>query len=66
MTAVVYVPFKKNQNKADLEKEKTEQWNARLEVIGQDLEDSLNQSQEPSEESNLEPTATAEKVVFSR
>ena len=37
-------------------------WNARWQAIGQRSEHSLNQNKEPSEESDLEPTETSEKV----
>ena len=53
-----YVLSKKDQNKTDLGKERTERQNARFTAIEQRLEDSLNRSKEPSKESNLDPTIT--------
>jgi hypothetical protein len=63
MITILHIPFKGDQNKADLDKERTEKWNAGLQVIEQRLEGSLNQNNASSEDSNLEPTATAETVV---
>ena len=52
----------KNQNKA--KKEKTKKLNARLEAIGQRLEDSLNQNKESSEKYYLKPTKIIKQVVL--
>lgn len=53
MIAVLYSLFKKDQNKADLDKRRTEKWNVKLQTVEQRLEDPLNQSKEFSGESNL-------------
>jgi len=34
MIAILYILFKKNQNKADLDKEKTARWNTKLQAVG--------------------------------
>ena len=57
-------PLRRDQNNAELEKEKTEKLDARLEAIEQRLEDSLNQSKKLSEESNLKTTITSERIVL--
>jgi hypothetical protein len=44
MITVFYVLSKKDQNKADLGKGRTERWNARLKVVEQKLEDPSNQN----------------------
>lgn len=60
MIIILYILFKRNQKKADRERK---DWkNARLEALELRLEDSLNQSKDSSEESNLEPKSTEEKV----
>lgn len=63
MVIILHILFKRDQNKADLDTERTERQTARLQAIGQRLEESLDQNKASSEESNLEPTATAKKVV---
>ena len=56
-------PLRRDQNNAELEKEKTEKLDARLEAIEQRLEDSFHQNKEPLEESNLEPSATSKRII---
>lgn len=34
MIAILYILVKKNQNKADLDKEKTARWNTKLQAVG--------------------------------
>jgi hypothetical protein len=54
--AILYVLFKKNQNKTYLDNERTDEWITILKAVEQRLEDSLNQNREASGESNLGPT----------
>lgn len=56
-TTVLYIS-KKNQNKADLDKERPEEQICRLKAIGERAEDSLNQNKGSSNQSNPEPVAS--------
>ena len=63
---ILYILFRRDQNKTDLEKEETEKLDTKLEAIKQRLEESLNRNRKPSEESNLELTKTSKDVVPDR
>lgn len=63
MIAILYILFKRDQDKTDLEKEKTGKLDARMKVISKRLEGSLIQNKGSSEESNLEPTMTTKRVI---
>jgi len=63
MITILCILSKRDQNKTDLESEKTKELNARWQAMPQRLEDSLNRNKEPSEESNLDPTITTEVIV---
>lgn len=63
MITILCILSKRDQNKTDLQSEKTKELNARWQAMPQRLEDSLNRNKEPSEESNLDPTITTEVIV---
>ena len=58
---ILYILCNKGQNKTSSDKERSERRDAKLEVIEQRLEYSLNQSKQSSQEFNLKPIVPDEK-----
>jgi hypothetical protein len=52
---ILYILFRRDQNKTDLEKEETEKLHAGLKAIEERLEYAFYQNKEPPKESYLEP-----------
>lgn len=59
MIKILYISFKRDQNKTDLDKGKTKILNNRLKVIQEKLEVALSQNKEYSKESKVVPSMIA-------
>jgi hypothetical protein len=66
MIKIVYINFKRDQHKTDLEKEETKNLHVGLETIDQKSDGSLNQNRKHSEESNLELAITSTELTLNK